>query len=120
MRIAIVAANRRIVGGAEVYLDVVVPALAAAGNEIALLTEHDLGAARPPIALDPSAPSWDLGALGEREAIAALEQWRPDVIYTHGLRNPRLEGRILAVAPPVTFAHNYYGTCISGLKMWRR
>jgi glycosyltransferase involved in cell wall biosynthesis len=46
--------------------------------------------------------------------VARLREWRPDVIYAHGLRQPLLEKAVQAVAPAVLLAHNYYGTCISG------
>ena len=45
--------------------------------------------------------------------------WHPDVIYAHGLTDPAIEARTLEVAPAVFFAHNYYGTCISGAKTFK-
>ena len=49
-------------------------------------------------------------------AIAAMREWHPDLIFAHGLVNPKNEAATLSVAPAVFFAHGYYGTCISGAK----
>src|SRR5438132_30986 len=43
----------------------------------------------------------------------------PDLIYAHGLLDPELEARTLAIAPGVFCAHAYYGTCISGGKTFK-
>jgi glycosyltransferase involved in cell wall biosynthesis len=48
--------------------------------------------------------------------LAALTDWRPDLIYTHKLSSPELEAATLKIAPAIFFAHDYHGTCISGAK----
>jgi glycosyltransferase involved in cell wall biosynthesis len=40
-------------------------------------------------------------------------------LYAHGLLDPSVERRTLEIAPAVFFAHNYYGTCISGAKTFK-
>jgi glycosyltransferase involved in cell wall biosynthesis len=55
--------------------------------------------------------------MGTRQALAALEQWRPDVIYVHGMYL-QSAAPVVEIAPVVLFAHGYYGTCISGNKMF--
>jgi glycosyltransferase involved in cell wall biosynthesis len=120
MRIAIVHWSRRKVGGTETYLDSVIPELANAGHEIAFWHERDVPAANDKIALAEGVPAWCVSELGARRALAALRDWRPDVIYAHSLMKPKLEAAMLKVAPAVFFAHAYYGTCISGAKTFKR
>jgi glycosyltransferase involved in cell wall biosynthesis len=48
-----------------------------------------------------------------------MRRWAPDLLYSHGLEDARLESQVLDVAPAVFFAHSYYGTCISGAKTWQ-
>ncbi len=57
--------------------------------------------------------------MGLDAAISALRGWHPDVIYAHGFADPAVEARTLEAAPAVLFAHNYYGTCISGAKTFK-
>ena len=43
----------------------------------------------------------------------------PGLVYVHGLQDPQIEHQLLDIAPAVCFAHNYYGTCISGGKTFK-
>ena len=43
--------------------------------------------------------------------------WKPDVVLCNPLSNPRLEERLVELAPVVFFAHTFFGTCVSGTKM---
>ena len=65
-------------------------------------------------------PVWNVEALGIDRAVAALGAWKPDVLFSHGFLDPQIEEQTLDVAPAVFFAHDYYGTCISGFKTHRR
>jgi glycosyltransferase involved in cell wall biosynthesis len=47
---------------------------------------------------------------------AAVHDYRPDVVLTHGLDDPRLEVALAASHPSAFFAHAYHGTCVSGAK----
>lgn len=118
MRIAIVSWTRCKVGGAEAYLDNIIPALDLAGHPVAFLHEVDEAIDRGQITLPAQAPAWSVAEVGATEALAALRDWSPDLIYSHGLLDPQLEASTLEIAPAVFFAHGYYGTCISGAKMW--
>jgi len=115
MRIAIAAHSPRRVGGVEQYLAAVVPALVGAGHEVACWFETD-DAGHSPI-LDRGGPvtTWTAPHLPER-GVPAVREWRPDVVYGHGLADATLERALVRVAPSVLFAHSYYGTCISGTK----
>ena len=116
MRIAVVNWNRRREGGVETYLDIIISALHQAGHDIAFCHEIDQPPERSPIRLPQEAPSWCAGHLGIERTVAALREWRPDVIYSHNLASVELERQILKIAPAVFFAHAYQGTCISGSK----
>lgn len=120
MRIAVVNWSRRRAGGVETYLNNIIPELARAGHEIAFLCEVDEPADRVPIDLPEHGPFWCAATMGGADdALAALGNWRPDVIYAHKLSDPDLERRVLSLAPSVFFAHDYNGTCISGTKTFQ-
>jgi len=117
MRITLVNHSRRRIGGAEVYLDSVMNAIARAGHEISCLCEDDTDYAdRELIRLPADSPTWCTGSLGLSQALAQLAAWRPDVCFSHGLHRPELEAQIVDGFPSVLYVHNYYGTCISGTK----
>ena len=118
MRIAMVNSHHARVGGAETYLDTVIPALAAAGHQIAFFSELDSPPSLPRIRLPATAPAWCASEMGMPRALAELARWRPDVIYVHGMNDLPAAARIVESAPAVLFAHGYYGTCISGSKMF--
>jgi glycosyltransferase involved in cell wall biosynthesis len=119
MRIAVVNWSSRKVGGTETYLDEVVPELSAIGHDVAFLCEFDGPADRPPIRLAHGSPHWCVAEVGAVGALAALHQWKPDVIYVHKLVNVGFHERAAEAAPGVFFVHDYYGTCISGLKTFK-
>lgn len=116
MRIAVINSNARIVGGIETYLDRVIPALAARGAHVALLCDYDSSAERARIAPEVDMPVWATSAIGADRAIAAARQWRPDLIFAHGLADPAHEAALAEIAPAAFFAHDYRATCVSGLK----
>jgi glycosyltransferase involved in cell wall biosynthesis len=115
MRIAIVNWTNRKVGGAETYLEATIPALIGAGHEVFVWheTSNASGGERVHGVECASACA---SALGVEAAVRELEEWRPDVLFVHRLDDPAHERRLLDVAPAVFFAHDYYGTCISGTK----
>ncbi len=117
MRIAFVSHCRRKVGGAEVYLDSVLPAFARAGHEVAWLAETNPPSPRDPISCPSGAPQWTASELGQTQALQELWAWKPDIVYTHGLYDPAFEGTLVDIAPSALYVHNYYGTCISGDKL---
>ncbi|MGI9069208.1 MAG: glycosyltransferase family 4 protein [Pyrinomonadaceae bacterium] len=118
MRIAIVNWSSRKVGGAEAYLDIVIPELVDAGHQVAFFHEVDEPLTRDSITLPERTPTWCVSKMGAESALAELGRWSPEVIYAHGLLDPELETATLKVAPAAFFAHAYYGTCISGSKTW--
>ena len=113
MRIALATWSRRRAGGVETYVEHVGAALAAAGHDVALWHEADTPASAAPIALPSGAASLQLTG-SATDALA----WQPDAVIVNGLENVDLEGQLLAAAPALFVAHNFYGTCISGRKSW--
>ena len=119
MRLAIITSNRRVVGGVQSYLAGVIPALSDRRYEIGLWCELDGPDGREPIPLPAGSATWCVAGLGEERALASLAGWGPDLLFAHGLKNPDLERRTLEIAPAVFFAHDYYGTCVSGAKTFK-
>jgi glycosyltransferase involved in cell wall biosynthesis len=116
VRIAILNWSNRRFGGTGTYLSTLMPALGTAGHDVALWHEVERPSEHGILPVPAAAPMWSVSTLGLEPAIAALREWQPDLLYAHGLLDPFVEKRALEVAPAVFFAHDYYGTCISGLK----
>ncbi len=117
MRIAIVGAHRSVVGGAEVYQRYLIPGLLERGHHAALLHEVSPAPGAPTVNDDaPDLPVWSAAELGRSEALRRLQEWKPDVAYVQGLRDPGLEAALISEYPTALFAHSYYGTCGSGTK----
>lgn len=119
MRIAILNWSNRRIGGTGTYLSAVMPYLQRAGHEVALWHEVNTPLDYDLIPLPQAAPVWSVADLGADRALAGLASWRPHLLYSHGMLDPDVERRTLDIAPAVFFAHNYYGTCISGAKTFR-
>jgi glycosyltransferase involved in cell wall biosynthesis len=116
MRILIATTHRAPVGGVERYLQILIPALIGRGHEVALVYETPwdatAGAIDPP---DGGLPAW-CWAANREEALRKAAQWGPEVVYSQGLVDGDLEAKLLAAYPAAFYAHNYYGTCVSGRK----
>lgn len=119
MRIAITHWSRRKAGGIETYLSGIICELLRIGHALAFWHEVDEPVDREQIVLPDGVPAWCVSDLGADRALAALSAWQPDLIYAHGLVDPKLEAETLKIAPAVFFAHSYYGTCISGAKAFK-
>jgi glycosyltransferase involved in cell wall biosynthesis len=96
------------------------PALLESGHQVALFHEVEEPGDQPPLPIPATSPAWSVSALGLDRAVGALREWQPDVLYAHGLLDPDVERRTLDVAPAIFFAHDYYGTCITGSKTFTR
>jgi len=117
VKIAITNHHRRLVGGIETYLGLVIPSLQRYGHTVGLLHTDDTPEERTAILPREPGPCWDLAQLGATRAVAALREWKPDLIYCHSIADVEMESAIPDIAPAVFFAHGYHGTCISGSKM---
>lgn len=118
MRIAVATLTSRQVGGVETYLAHVIPELARQGHEVGFWCEIEDPADRAPVPVPEGAPSWSAASLGGDRSVEALASWRPDVVYAHGVGDPRLEAMLCGSGPSVMFIHDYHGTCVSGSKMF--
>ena len=119
MRIAVLNWSNRRIGGTGTYLSAVMPHLQRAGHEVGLWHEVNTPLDYDLIPLPPAAPVWSVADLGLDQALTGLSAWRPHLLYSHGMLDPEVERRTLDIAPAVFFAHNYYGTCISGAKTFK-
>jgi glycosyltransferase involved in cell wall biosynthesis len=116
MRVALITHVRSRVGGTEGYVEQLGAELSAAGHEIALWHEQRGPAERDMIELPIGSPSWCVESLGLAAALDGLQQWRPDVLFSHGVSAPDVEMALLRIAPNVMFVHAYHGSCVSGTK----
>ena len=119
MRVGVASWTIRYAGGVEAYLGQVVPAMRAAGLDVVFFHEVDEPRDRARIDVG-DVPVFNAAAMGIDAAVAALQAWKPDVLYMHGLRDPQTYERLTALAPSVSFIHAYFGTCISGAKTHTR
>jgi glycosyltransferase involved in cell wall biosynthesis len=118
VRIAVVNQTPHLVGGAETYLDAVLPALGARGHALALCTGTGRMADRPVIAA--GSVDAEFSIRGDLAAfVRDVRQWGPDLVFLHGLDDPAGERACRALAPTAYFAHTYHGTCISGSKCFQ-
>lgn len=114
MRVAIITQTRALVGGVETYLDGVIPGLAAR-HTLAFWSASGHVGDRGAITLPGKVTAWAAN-ISEKDTVDQLQAFAPDVLYAHGLDDPAVEARVLAIAPAVIVEHNYHGTCISGSK----
>jgi|SRR5579885_876620 len=119
MRLAVANWSCRKVGGTEDYLEEVLPELVSLGYEVAFFSECDLPANRRRIEIPAEIKFLCNSDSRNHDSVAALERWSPDLLFNHGFLSPKLEQKLLDTAPGVFFVHNYYGTCISGAKMFK-
>lgn len=119
MRIALINWTNRHVGGAETYLARLIPQLLQAGHLLFFWHEGIEPSDRDVIAGSATLPASCVQQMGADAALRTLREWRPDVLYMHGVTKPELERRLLVIAPAVLLAHNYYGTCVSGGKAYQ-
>jgi glycosyltransferase involved in cell wall biosynthesis len=114
VRITVVSFSRRKIGGVEQHLNLLLPELERRGHAVQFVYMNDRPADRAPIFVD--AEGVDAEHLGPQAAIDRVRQFAPDIINVHGEVDPAFQSAVIALAPSAYSVHNYYGTCISGLK----
>lgn len=119
VRIAVLNWSSRRVGGAENYLVAIITELQRIGHRVAFWHEVDLPTNRERIPMPGGSPAWCVAQLGADQALAALRDWRPELIYVHRLLDPKLEAQVLKMAPALLYVHGYFGTCISESKTFQ-
>jgi glycosyltransferase involved in cell wall biosynthesis len=117
MRVLIAVANRFLMGGAEQHVRTLIPGLRGRGHDVAMVYENPSHPGIPTIDQEwEEFSSWRYEKNNLPGLLQELSAWRPDVVYVHGLDDPDLDDALTHHFPAVLFAHNYYGTCISGNK----
>src|SRR5918995_2442478 len=119
MRIAVASWTIRHAGGVESYLEKVIPAISARGFDVSFFHEVDGPTDRARINIG-DIPVFSAASRGVDAAVAALQAWKPTVMYLHGVRDPDTFERLTTLGPSVSFIHTYYGTCVSGAKTHTR
>jgi glycosyltransferase involved in cell wall biosynthesis len=120
MRVAVLSWTAQRLGGVEAYLSLVLPAMRRAGLDVAFWYEHHEAGERQAIDMPDEIPVFSAAELGAAGAVEKLREWKPDVLYVHGLHDTNVELRLLRIAPAVQFVHTYIGTCVSGTKTHTR
>lgn len=103
-------------GGVESYLAALMPALDARRHQLAFLhvnRRSEQGPTRLALAGMPDISVTDDGMDG---AIGQVRNWRPDVCFSHNMRELEVDEALTAQWPVVKMMHGYFGTCISGQK----
>lgn len=103
-------------GGVETYLAALIPALAARGHEIGVLSQNPSREPGPTRIVPAGGWSVSVADAGEPQAMANVAAWRPDVVFSHNMRALTIDERLLAAWPVAKMMHGYFGTCISGQK----
>ncbi len=117
MRILIATYSRDLLGGVEKYLQAVIPGLIQQGHSVGLL--YEIPSKNAEARIDSQAapvPSWCSMELGLDLVLRSAATWKPDIVYSHGLDDSRLEGALIERYPAIMYAHTYLGTCVSGRK----
>lgn len=117
MRILVATTYRNLIGGVERYVQVLMPGLLDRDHEVGLLHENTFNAQAETI--DPAngrLPAWCAAGATLEETLRSVSEWGPDVVYSQGLDDSDLEDALLRTYPTALYAHNYFGTCVSGRK----
>jgi glycosyltransferase involved in cell wall biosynthesis len=112
----VVSFSRRKIGGAEQNLDVVLPEFERRGHQLQFIYFHDEPSTRPLVRTSSAVDLVDAEQTGTEVALEKVRAFHPDVINVHGDIQPEFQTGLIAIAPSAYSVHNYYGTCISGLK----
>jgi glycosyltransferase involved in cell wall biosynthesis len=99
-------------GGVQSYLEAVVPALSARGHEVALLRRDADHAGQ----IDPG--TWPLFTAAGDDRLSAVREWTPDICFSHNITDLSTDRTLAGIAPVIKFMHGYFGTCVSGQKMF--
>src|SRR6187431_565853 len=119
VRIAVIAANQGVVGGAETYVARFLPAFLARGHQMAFAFEH---ASQPARAVDrglETVERWDLSAMTRSAFLERLAAFAADIVFTQGAADPALDLELTSRFRTVLFAHGFYGTCATGWRVHR-
>lgn len=103
-------------GGVESYLSSILPALAARGHQLAFLHVDPRSARGATRLAHPGMPDISVSDDGMTEAVDAAGTWRPDICFSHNMRELDVDERLASRWPVVKMMHGYFGTCVSSQK----
>jgi glycosyltransferase involved in cell wall biosynthesis len=103
-------------GGVESYLAAVIPALAARGHQLAFLHHNPRSEPGPTRLAHAGMPAVSVSDDGLDGSVDRMRTWRPDVCFSHNMRQLDVEERLASEWPVVKMMHGYFGTCIGGQK----
>ena len=114
VRIAVVAKSEQVVGGAENYIRWMMQALAQEGHDLGFAYQYPAIDPERAITASPGVKLWDLSRLGDAEFHAELRAFAPDLVFLQGLDDVEREGKLIEHFDVVLFAHDYWGSCLTG------
>jgi glycosyltransferase involved in cell wall biosynthesis len=103
-------------GGVQTYLEAVAPGLAARGHTVAMLHLDPIPLNGSRTDEMKSLEQFSIGLSGSERTITSLQRWRPEICFSHNMRDLGLERQLFSLGPVVKFMHGYFGTCIGGQK----
>jgi glycosyltransferase involved in cell wall biosynthesis len=98
----------------QTYLASTMRELTRRGHTLSLLHSSELREKGSPAANDVE--HFCVERLDESGVADAVAGWKPDVFFSHNMRNLNVERQLFSIAPVVKMMHGYFGTCISGEK----
>jgi glycosyltransferase involved in cell wall biosynthesis len=120
LRIAVVAPNQHLIGGAETYLRWVLATLVERGHTLGFAFEAPTSdGARAVDRRTGALERWSLRDLGRQAFAAELARFAPDVVFLQGAHDETLDLELASRYPAVLFAHGFYGTCVTGARVHR-
>jgi glycosyltransferase involved in cell wall biosynthesis len=114
MRILLATEGIDEAGGVDTYLAAVACGLLSRGHSVAVL--HHNSAAGSTSVRWPPLERFCVDELGEAQAFAAAEAWRPAVCFSHNMNALAIDAGLVSRWPVVKMMHGYFGTCVSGQK----
>jgi glycosyltransferase involved in cell wall biosynthesis len=103
-------------GGIESYLAGMIPALLARGHRLGFLYLTPCNETGPVALGHPDVPSIGVDDEGLDGCIAWVRDFRPDVCFSHNIRQLAVDDRLVNEWPTVKMMHGYFGACISSQK----
>lgn len=108
LRLLLVNPTSRRVAGTETYIEDLLAELEARSIPVAFLAGSDEPQDRAAIAHGSSTPLF--------HSMPEAQEWQPTVFMANGRIPESWETELCELYPGIYFIHNFYGTCISGLK----
>jgi glycosyltransferase involved in cell wall biosynthesis len=120
MRILIATHYHGILGGTETYLRALIPGLQSLGHTLGVVYQIPSAENQPTLTDNLQIAQWSASDLRLETLISEVTTWKPDIVFCHGLTDPKLEESLITSFPAIFYAHVYTGTCISSNKCHSR